>query len=238
MKSLLVTRPKKDSIKIKEHLSKLGFNVHIEPMFSIKYLAAKINIEDFDFIISTSQYSIIALSKITKNRNKLIITVSNNTMQIAEKLGFTSIKSLNGNVNDIISYLKHYNGNNVLYIRGKEITCNLKDMFINRIKNFQEIILYNTIDRKYFSKSCHNLLLKNKISGILFYSSRTADIFIELIKKHNMEDKVGSIIIYAMSHKIAEAAKKVRWKNIKIPDKPTNQSLLSLISSSTLEEWE
>ncbi|MGN7618524.1 MAG: uroporphyrinogen-III synthase [Ehrlichia sp.] len=234
MKSLLVTRPRKDSIKIKEHLNKLGFDVHIEPMFSIRYLTAKINIEDFDFIISTSQYSIIALSKITKNRHKLIITVGNNTMQIAEKLGFTFIKSLSGNVNDMISYLKHYKGNNVLYIRGKDVTCNLREISVNYVKNFHEVILYNTIDRKHLSKSCHNLLLQNKIAGILFYSSRTVEIFIELIKKHNMEDKVGSIIIYAMSHKIAETAKKLCWKNIKISDKPTNQSLLSLISFGTL----
>ena len=234
MKSLLVTRPKEDSLKIKEYLSKIGFNVYIEPMFSIKHLRAKIDVEDFDFIISTSQHSIIALSKITKNRNKLIITAGHNTMQIGEKLGFTSIKSFNNNVNGIISYLKHYNGNNVLYIRGKEITCNLKNMFINRIKNFQEVIVYNTIDRKYFSKNCYNLLLQDKISAILFYSSRTADIFIELIKKHNMEHKAASIIIYVISNKVAETAKKVCWKNIKISDNPTNQSLLSLIASSTL----
>ena len=233
MNSLLVTRPKKESEKVKEYLSKLGFNIYIEPMFSIKYLTTKINVENFDFIISTSQHSIIALSKTTKNRDKTIITVGNNTMQIAENLGFTSTKSLNGNVNDMISYLKNYNGSNVLYIRGKDITCNLKKILVNNIKNFQEVILYRTVDRKRFSNSCYNLLLQDKIDGILFYSPRTADIFIELIKKHNIEEKTKNITIYVMSNKIAEIAKKVSWKNIKITNKPTNQSLMSLISSST-----
>ena len=228
MKSLLVTRPKKDSIKIKAHLNKLGFNVYIEPMFSIKYLIAKINVKDFDFIISTSQHSIIALSKITKNRDINIITVGNNTMNIAQELGFTSVKSLNGNINDVISYIKNHNKANILYIRGKKVTYNIKKNF-DYYKNFQEIILYNTIDRKYFSNRCYNALSQNKILGILLYSSRTAKILIELIKKHNIQDKIGDITIYAMSNKIADIAKTVCWKTIKVSDQCTNKSLLSLI---------
>ncbi|AHX08165.1 uroporphyrinogen-III synthase [Ehrlichia chaffeensis] len=228
MKSLLVTRPKKDSIKIKEYLNKQGFNVYIEPLFSIKYLITKININNFDLIISTSQHSIIALSKITKNWNIPIVTVGNNTMNTAQELGFTSVKSLNGNIDNVISYIKNHNRANILYIRGKEVTYNLKKSF-NHYHNFQEIILYNTIDRKYLSKCCYNALLQNKISGILLYSSRTAKILIELIAKHNIQDKTRDITIYAMSDKIASTAKQACWKAIKTSDQPTNKSLLSLI---------
>ncbi|AAZ68581.1 uroporphyrinogen-III synthase [Ehrlichia canis] len=231
MKSLLVTRPEKDSIKIKESLNKLGFNVYIEPMFSIKYLTAKITLKDFDLIICTSQHSIIALSKITKNRDITIITVGNNTMHIAQELGFTFVKSLNGNINDVVSYLQNYSKSNILYIRGKEVTYNLKKTF-NHYKNFQEIILYNTIDRTHFSKCCYSAFLGNKISGVLLYSSRTAEILIELIKKYNIQDKISNITAYTMSNKIANTAKNVHWKTIKISDQPTNESLLSLISNN------
>ncbi|QGR02602.1 uroporphyrinogen-III synthase [Ehrlichia ruminantium] len=231
MKSLLVTRPQEDSITIKEILTKLGFNIYIEPMFSIKYLPTKLNLEHFDSIISTSKHSIIALSKITKNRTQPIITVGDNTKQVAEKLGFLSVTSLNGNIYNIISYIQNNIKLRFLYIRGQEVTYNLKDTFNNNNMIFHEVILYSTIDRQSLSKHCYNALFHNKISAILFYSSRTASIFINLIKKHNIAHKTSNIIVYAMSDKIAEAVNNVSWKSIKISDKPTNKSLISLISS-------
>ena len=231
MKSLLVTRQQEDSIIIKEILTKLGFNIYIEPMFLIKYLPVNLNLEYIDLIISTSKHSIIALSKTVKNRNKPIITVGDNTKQVAKKLGFLSVTSLNGNISDVISYIKNNTKLRFLYIRGQQVTYNLKDIFSNDKIRFHEMILYSTIDTQSLSKDCYNVLLHNKISGILFYSSRTATIFIDLIKKHNIDHKTSSITVYTMSQKIAETVNNVSWKSIKISDKPTNESLISLISS-------
>ncbi|WP_044157026.1 uroporphyrinogen-III synthase [Ehrlichia ruminantium] len=231
MKSLLVTRPQEDSIIIKETLTNLGFNIYIEPMFSIKYLPVKLNLEYFDLIISTSKHSIIALSKISKNRTQPIITVGDNTKQVAEKLGFSSVTSLNGNIHDIISYIHNNSHLKFLYIRGQEITYDLKEIFSNNTIKFYEIILYSTIDKQSLSNHCYKLLFHNRISGILFYSSRTATIFMDLIKKHNIGHKTSSITVYAMSQKIAETVNNISWKSIKTSDKPTNKSLISLISS-------
>ncbi|GAT75418.1 hypothetical protein EHRUM4_06380 [Ehrlichia ruminantium] len=178
MKSLLVTRPQEDSIIIKETLTNLGFNIYIEPMFSIKYLPVKLNLEYFDLIISTSKHSIIALSKISKNRTQPIITVGDNTKQVAETLGFSSVTSLNGNIHDIISYIHNNSHLKFLYIRGQEITYDLKE-----------------------------------------------------ILKHNIGHKTSSITVYAMSQKIAETVNNISWQSIKTSDKPTNKSLISLISS-------
>ncbi|WP_339048401.1 uroporphyrinogen-III synthase [Candidatus Mesenet endosymbiont of Phosphuga atrata] len=228
--ALLLTRPLLDSKKTKSILEKYGYKVHIEPMFKIKYLETKLA-QDFDVIVSTSSNSIRALSKISQKRNYPIITVGNSTMKIAKELGFANVASANGNVSDLILYIKeHYSQElKFLYVRGKEISFNFKKVLTEKGFTVEETILYESISRKKLTEKCKKFLLTNLIREAPFFSARTAKIFCSLVEKSNLLDHIRNTTACSMSEKITGNLAHYHWKNIVTSNQPTQESMLDCI---------
>ncbi|QXK91850.1 uroporphyrinogen-III synthase [Neoehrlichia mikurensis] len=231
MKGILLTRPYSDALKSRNILLNFGFNVYIESVLQIEYLVPHLqDIELFDLIISTSKHSIISLSKNTTIRSNTIITVGNSTMNVATSLGFDQVLSVNGNTQDVISYIQSQSRNlKILYIRGEHITCDIKAILNTMGFNVHEVVMYKTIANKLLSKECYNLIVNRDISEILFYSSRSAEIFIQLVQESNIAHHLKNMNAYVLSNKIANVAKVINWRAIFVTDIPTESSLIQLL---------
>lgn len=230
---LLLTRPLLDSKKTKSILKKYGHRVYIEPMFKIKYLNTKLA-QNFDVILSTSSNGIRSLSRISQERDCSIITVGNGTMRVAREFGFTSVVSANGNVRDLVSYIREFYPQELkfLYVRGEEISFNLKKALTEKGFSVEEAILYEAINRKKLTEKCKKFLMTNSIDGILFFSTRTAKTFCSLVERSNLLDSIKNITAYSMSKKITENLASYCWKNIITSSQPTQESILNCIEQS------
>ncbi|UVW84285.1 uroporphyrinogen-III synthase [Wolbachia endosymbiont of Aedes albopictus] len=232
MKSILLTRPLLDSFNTKNILRKYGYKVFIEPVFTIKYLNPDISAYEFDVVISTSKNSVKAFSQICKVDGFPIITVGNSTMQAAKNLGFSDIISADSNVDGLISFIKaHYsNAIKFLYIRGQEVSCDLKKRLSEEDFNVREVVLYKTIIKRSLTNRCKNLLLDGKIDGVAFFSSQTARVFCSLVLKSGLSPVMNNAVAYTMSKNIADSLKLIKWKKIITSRLPTRESLIDIIN--------
>ncbi|QKX02630.1 uroporphyrinogen-III synthase [Wolbachia endosymbiont of Dirofilaria (Dirofilaria) immitis] len=234
MKSILLTRPLSDSLNTRNTLKKYGYEVYIEPVFTIKYLRPDISSYEFDVVISTSKNSVKALSQIYKLGSLPIVTVGNSTMQTAKDLGFSDIISADSDVDGLISFIKsHYSiAVKFLYIRGQEVSCDLKKRLSEEGFCVREVILYKTVIKKSLTNRCKNLLSGSKINSVVFFSSQTARVFCSLVLKSGLSHTMGNIIAYTMSKNIADSLKSVKWKKIVTSRLPTRESLINIINRS------
>lgn len=232
MKSILLTRPLSDSLNTRNILKKCGYKVYIEPLFTIKYLQHDVPIHEFDVVISTSKNSIKAFSQSCKTHDLPMITVGNSTMQAAKDLGFADITSADGDVDGLISFIKasYSDKTRFLYIRGQEVSCDLKKKLSEENFNIKETILYKTIIKKNLTNRCKNLLLNGKVNSAAFFSSRTARIFCSLILKSGLSDVMKNMTAYTMSKNIADSLKSIKWKKIITARLPTQESLIDIIN--------
>ncbi|MBC6686582.1 uroporphyrinogen-III synthase [Wolbachia pipientis] len=232
MKSILLTRPLLDSFNTRNILRKYGYKVFIEPVFTIKYLNPDISAYEFDVVISTSKNSVKAFSQICKVDGFPIITVGNSTMQAAKNLGFSDIISADSNVDGLISFIKaHYsNAIKFLYIRGQEVSCDLKKRLSEEDFNVREVVLYKTIIKRSLTNRCKNLLLDGKIDGVAFFSSQTARVFCSLVLKSGLSPVMNNTVAYTMSKNIADSLKLIKWKKIITSRLPTRESLIDIIN--------
>ncbi|MDG7056530.1 MAG: uroporphyrinogen-III synthase [Wolbachia endosymbiont of Meromenopon meropis] len=232
MKSILLTRPLSDSLDTRNALRRYGYKVYIEPLFTIKYLQPNISTCQFDVVISTSKNSIKAFSQICKVDDFPIITVGSSTMQTAKDLGFSDIISAEGNVESLVSFIKNHYSITVkfLYIRGQEVSCDLKKRLSKESFNIKELILYKTIIKKNLTHRCKNLLLSTKIDSIAFFSSQSARIFCSLILKSGLSHSISDIVAYSMSKNIADSLKSIKWKKVTTSRLPTKESLIDAIN--------
>ncbi|WP_395463078.1 uroporphyrinogen-III synthase [Wolbachia endosymbiont of Cantharis cryptica] len=232
MKSILLTRPLLDSLNTRSALRKCGYKVYIEPIFTIKYLQPDISVYEFDVVISTSKNSVKAFSQVCRVDDLPIITVGNSTMQAAKDLGFSDIISADSNVDGLISFIKNHYSRAVkfLYIRGQEVSCDLKKRLSEDSFNVREVILYKTIIKRSLTNRCKNLLSGGKINSVAFFSSQTARIFCSLVLKSGLSHAMGNVIAYTMSKNIADSLKSIKWKKIITSRLPTQESLIDIIN--------
>ncbi|MBR9983569.1 MAG: uroporphyrinogen-III synthase [Wolbachia endosymbiont of Homalodisca vitripennis] len=232
MKSILLTRPLLDSLSTRSTLKKYGYKVFIEPVFTIKYLNPDISTYEFDVVISTSKNSVKAFSQICKEDGFSIITVGNSTMQAAKNLGFSDIISADSNVDGLISFIKSHYSNAIkfLYIRGQEVSCDLKKRLSEEGFNVREVVLYKTITKRSLTNRCKNLLLDGKIDSIAFFSSQTARVFCSLVLKSGLSPVMNNTVAYTMSKNIADSLKLIKWKKIITSRLPTGESLIDIIN--------
>ncbi|WP_333024084.1 uroporphyrinogen-III synthase, partial [Wolbachia endosymbiont of Pentidionis agamae] len=139
-------------------------------MFRVEYLYPDLHPYEFHIIIATSKNSIIAFSNMSERRDIPIITVGNATMQAARDSGFTDVVSAGSDINGLILLITtHYSKETrFLYIRGEEITFDLKKKLLNEDFCVEECTLYKTIAKKKFTNRCKNLISTNIMPSIMF----------------------------------------------------------------------
>ena len=69
----------------------------------------------------------------------------------------------------------------------------------------------------------------NTIDGIIFYSKRTAEIFINLIKINKLSNKTSIICAYCLSEDIADILRAFNMK-VKVAKYPMNDDIINLIN--------
>lgn len=232
MKSILLTRSLSDSLETRVILKKHGYKVFIEPIFTVKYLYPDLSLFKFDVVISTSKNSIKAFSQICKIDDIEIITVGNSTMETAKNLGFTNILSADSHVEGLIEFIQANYSTTVkfLYIRGQEISYDLKKRLSDANFSVTEVVLYRKIMKKHLTNRCKNLLLNGSINSVVFFSTQTARVFCSLIVKSGLSHVISNINGYAMSKNIADSLKFIKWKKIIISRSPTQESLIDIIN--------
>ena len=96
----------------------------------------------------------------------------------------------------------------------------------------EEKIVYKAKYINKFSAKFNNLLLKNQVSGISFYSSQAALTFVNLILKFGLQNQLKNIKAWNLSDQISSVISYLNWKDVLISKNPTQQSMLDLIKET------
>ena len=226
----LITRPINDAKATASKLAKIGINSHIEPLLEISYnhdLANSLaNIANITAIIVTSGNALYALDKFSNlEKSSPIITVGKHSADIAYQLNYTNVSCADGNIESLEAYIaNHYPaGKSFIYASADHITreLNLPKHEINRI------IAYNTkaIDR--LSDNTAKLLQNRSFSCILFYSSRTAQLFNQLTQNYDFSQTIA----FCISKNVTKELIYLHFKEIISSDESNYKSLLELIEN-------
>jgi uroporphyrinogen-III synthase len=241
---MLITRPSEDALPLAEQLQGLGCDVWAEPMIAIdiKHKQAQSLADLLDMppqaIVITSANGMRALCALTPNRTIKLITVGPASRDEAQLQGFSHIDmakpEYGGDVNGLVRHIsENYtaDGGMLLHISGNVVAGDLVGQLKTKGLPANHIALYNAQAASKLSAEVRNGLKEKTINSVLFYSPRTADIFIELIKNANLIAELSALNCYCLSNNVAEKFKDISFKNIHIAKNPTGDDMLLLIKS-------
>jgi uroporphyrinogen-III synthase len=229
----LIIRPIDESAALAKKLESAGHQTVINPVLTIQSEAHNtIDFSPYQALIFTSVAAIKVFSQTYVVPNLRTYTVGQKSAQEAKQHGFNDIISADGDVSKLAQLITS-NANTtagpLLYLSAVDVAKDLNKLLEKQNFQIDRVILYRALAVVELKEATLLALKKHKIDYIPFYSSRSALIFKEIIKKSNMLQSLNHVTALCLSAKIENTVVDLPWKNLMTAQKPEEGELFNLI---------
>ena len=219
--NILITRPLIDTEDLMGKLFSLGHKiVHIP---TLKISAANITLVDaqkYDAFIFTSANAIRNLKLNNQDTKKVCFCVGSITEKIVRQKGYNNTISAGGTVNALKNIILNSDQidkkKSIAYFCGDYISSNLDIELKNEGLQVDKIINYTSKKITDLNEE-NNKIIKNHPPDIIFiYSKRSAESFIEIVKKYSLNGLMTESRVLCISEKVLGLLKKSGWKKLEV----------------------
>ena len=217
--NILITRPLIDSEDLMGKLFSLGHKiVHIPTLKISASNSSTVDAKKYDAFIFTSANAIRNLKLNNQDNSKICFCVGSITEKIVRQKGYNNTISAGGTVNALKNIILNSDQidkkKSIAYFCGDYISSNLdvelkNDGFqIDKIINYtsEKIIDLNDENKK---------IINNHPPDIIFiYSKRSAESFIEIVKKYSLNGMMTESRVLCISEKVLSVFKHSGWKKL------------------------
>lgn len=237
--SILLTRPLEKSQALAGIIEKMGYRPVLAPALDIRYLPGKLpTLTAFDALVFTSVFGVNgAMQNIDPGERRPdlpVFAVGDATAAQARAAGFEFVVSAKGDGDDLAQTIRAtLKPGKLLHICGQDYSGKLEPL---KREGF-------TIDRcpVYKAMAAENLppaaveaIENGKLAATLLFSPRTAVILVRLLDGLGLETACAQIHALCLSADVAQKARTLRWKSVKIAKRPDQESLLALLAKGNL----
>ena len=174
----------------------------------------------FKSLVVTSANAIRNLKLINLDKNKLCFCVGAITEKIVRQQGYNNTISAGGTVNalkNIIINSDQLDKKKLLaYICGDNITSNLDQELLKEGFQIEKIINYTSEKIQELNETTNKLIKSHPPDIIFVYSKRSAESFIELVKKYSLKGLMTDSRVMCISEKVFNIFKETGWKKLGI----------------------
>ena len=219
--NILITRPLIDSEDLMGKLFSLGHKiVHIPTLKISASNANPVDAKKYDAFIFTSANAIRNLKLDNQDTNKLCFCVGSITEKIVRLKGYNNTISAGGTVNALKNIILNSDQidkkKSIAYFCGDYISSNLDKELKNEGFQVDKIINYTSEKITELNEE-NNKIIKNHPPDIIFiYSQRSAESFIEIVKKYSLNGLMTESRVLCISEKVLGVLKNSGWKKLEV----------------------
>ena len=219
--NILITRPLIDSEDLMGKLFSLGHKIVHIPTLKISASNAKpVDAKKYDAFIFTSANAIRNLKLNNQDTNKICFCVGSITEKIVRLKGYNNTISAGGTVNALKNIILNSDQidkkKSIAYFCGDYISSNLDQELKNEGFQVDKIINYTSEKITELNEE-NNKIIKNHPPDIIFiYSQRSAESFIEIVKKYSLNGLMTESRVLCISEKVLGVLKKSGWKKLEV----------------------
>ena len=237
---LLLTRGLEDAEPLALALQMRGHQTLTEPMMSVEYLsAAAPDINTVQALLITSANGIRAFSQQSwindQWRDQVpVYAVGDGSARTARQCGFKTVYSASGDVDDLANLAidkASLNEGALLHIAGSKVAGDLSGQLTKAGFQCEREVFYKANRALSLSEQTCAALSQGQIDGVLFYSPRTADIFITLAEGAGVDEFLQKVTVYCLSTAVADITSRVGWHKTEICRSPDQESMIRLVDS-------
>jgi uroporphyrinogen-III synthase len=194
--------------------------VHIPTLKISAANVSSVDAKKYDAFIFTSANSIRNLNLNNQDNNKICFCVGSITEKIVRQKGYNNTISAGGTVNALKNIILNSDQidkkKSIAYFCGDYISSNLDIELKNEGLQVDKIINYTSKKITDLNEE-NNKIIKNHPPDIIFiYSKRSAESFIEIVKKYSLNGLMTESRVLCISEKVLGLLKKSGWKKLEV----------------------
>ena len=219
--NILITRPLIDSEDLMGKLFSLGHKiVHIPTLKISASNASPVDVKKYDAFIFTSANAIRNLKLNYQDSSKICFCVGSITEKIVRQKGYNNTISAGGTVNALKNIILNSDQidkkKSIAYFCGDYISSNLDVELKDDGFQIDKIINY-TSEKITDLNEENNKIINNHPPDIIFiYSKRSAESFIEIVKKYSLNGMMTESRVLCISEKVLSVFKNSNWKKLEV----------------------
>ena len=218
--NILITRPLIDAEDLMGKLFSLGHKIIHIPTLQVKPVTnQKCDAKNYDAFIFTSANAIRNLKLLNEDKKKLCFCVGSITEKIVRQKGYSNTISAGGNVNalkNIILNSDFDKKKKIAYFCGDYISTDL-DLYLKREGYLVDKVINYSSEKIVDLNNENEKILNNHPPDIIFvYSKRSAESFVELVKKYTLNGLMTGSRVLCISEKVLNVFKQLGWKKLEV----------------------
>lgn len=218
--NILITRPLIDAEDLMGKLFSLGHKIIHIPTLKVKPITnQKCDAKNYDAFIFTSANAIRNLKLLNEDKKKLCFCVGSITEKIVRQKGYANTISAGGNVNalkNIILNSDFDKKKKIAYFCGDYISTDL-DLDLKREGYLVDKVINYSSEKIVDLNNENEKILNNHPPDIIFvYSKRSAESFVELVKKYTLNGLMTGSRVLCISEKVLNVFKQLGWKKLEV----------------------
>jgi uroporphyrinogen-III synthase len=227
---VLLTRPPEDGDETARQLALRGHQALLAPLLSLRFLTGpELELKGVQAILATSANGVRALARRTIVRDLPVFAVGPQTAEQARKLGFTEVKSADGDAQALAKAARAWASPGkgaLLHVAGEgndgKLATSLSEFSVRRE------VLYAITPFEKMPDQIPAWLAEGKVDAALFFSPRSGAIFRDLAIKQGLDLK--AVLAVAISPAAATALTPLAFAEMRIAPRPNLENLLNLLT--------
>lgn len=232
---LMITRPKEDAEPLAKELAALGIETVIEPLLSIEVAHTETpDLSGVQAMLVTSANGVRAFTQICGERQLPVYAVGDASARAARDAGFEQIESASGDVDalaDLVARRLNPENGALLHVAGSKVAGDLAGFLQDAGYSYRRLQLYHAAKATTLSPQGIAAIRDRLVDGVVLYSPRTAESFVDLIEKAGIES--GRLTAYCLSEAVATKAKALQWERIVLAETPDQAALIKSVQESS-----
>ena len=235
---LLVTRPEGDAQRTAALLAARGHQVDCAPLLRIEAVAdAAVGAGPWAALVITSANAITAIAAHPSGaalRRLPVFAVGARAAAAAQAAGFANVTARGGNLSELVKHLRgralsKTTGQPLLYLAGEDRSGDLAAELAPAGEIVTTAVVYRAVRCTAFPPAVAAALAGAAVDGVLHYSGRTAEAYLECARAGALLGQALAPIHFCLSGQVAEPLKSAGAERVLSPERPEEAALLALI---------
>jgi uroporphyrinogen-III synthase len=234
---IIVTRPEPDALKLKARIEDMDHEATLEPLMSVDFdEGALVDLAETQALIATSKNGIRAL-KVQGAQAiaaKLpLFAVGPGTATEARKLGFELILAGKGTARDLMPLIvanMDPQAGVLVHLAGDVLAFDMAAELSEHGFRVLQPVVYRMKPRSSLSLDTVQQIFDGEADAVMLLSPRTADIWVKLIKKHDLVKAAARLTHLCLSPAVARRLAPLGALRIETATAPTLDEMLSLMA--------
>jgi uroporphyrinogen-III synthase len=231
---LLVTRPEPDGERTAEKLRARGCHVVLVSLLRTETMIPDLGAGPWGALVITSANAARAIEQHPRRGELMrlpLFAVGGRTASCARAIGFGNVASADGNQADLVRRIvaEYRDRAPLLYLAGEDRSGDLVGDLAAHGLDLRIVVVYRATKVVILPPEAHAALAASQIDGVLHYSRRSAEAYLDCAQAAGILDRALAPVHYCLSRQVAEPLLAAGARTVRTAPAPDENGLINLV---------